>query len=88
MNETHLKELLSGNMKYFEEFYEETKKSVFYNIYAVVQDYQIAEDILQETYIKFLNNITKLRVSLNPLGYLFKISMNLSYDYAKNRKKK
>lgn len=87
MSETHLKELLSGNIKYFEEFYEETKKSVFYNIYAVVQDYQIAEDILQETYIKFLNNITKLRVSLNPLGYLFKISMNLSYDYAKNRKK-
>ena len=43
------------------EGHEETKYKVFYNILSIVKDEVSAEDILQETYLRFLNNLDKLK---------------------------
>lgn len=82
-----LKSFLNGNLDLFHEFYEETKKEIFYNILAVVQDNHFAEDILQETYVKFLEKLPRIKLSNNPMGYLFKISRNLALDFVKTNKK-
>ncbi len=79
--------LLEGDMSYFEPFYEKTKQSVFYNILAILKDYALSEDALQETYVKFLENLHKLKKDQNILGYLYTISRNISLDIIRKRKR-
>ena len=86
-----LKELLiqlqNDKMEYFDEFYNLTKNKVFYMAYSILQDYHLSEDILQDTYIKFLKHKKKVKVDGNILSYLLEISKNLSLNYVKKHKK-
>lgn len=86
-----LKELLiqlqNDKMEYFDEFYNLTKNKVFYMAYSILQDYQLSEDILQDTYIKFLKHKKKVKVDGNILPYLLEISKNLSLNYVNKHKK-
>ena len=52
--------LQNNDQSYFDAFYQLTKKQVFYNIVSIVKNYDLSEDILQETYIQFLKNINKI----------------------------
>ena len=69
-----LKELLiqlqNDKMEYFDEFYNLTKNKVFYMAYSILQDYHLSEDILQDTYVKFLKHKNKVKVDGNILSYL------------------
>lgn len=76
----------NGNKKSFHVFYEELKKPVFYNILSITKSYEISEDLLQETFVKLLENIKKLNKKNSILGYLMVISKNLSLDYLKKNK--
>lgn len=82
-----LNRLKSRDMSAFEDFYELTKHEVFYNILAIVKDYGWAEDILQETFVTFLENLDTLETDNNPLGYLFVISRNKSFKLLKRFKR-
>ena len=86
-----LKELLiqlqNDKMEYFDEFYNLTKNKVFYMAYSILQDYHLSEDILQDTYIKFLKHKKKVKVDGNILSYLLEISKNLSLNYVKKHQK-
>lgn len=86
-----LKELLiqlqNDKMEYFDEFYNLTKNKVFYMAYSILQDYYLSEDILQDTYIKFLKHKKKVKVDGNILSYLLEISKNLSLNYVNKHKK-
>lgn len=79
--------LKSNDMSAFDELYELTKKAVFYNIYSVTQNHMASEDIMQETYIKMLENLRKIKDNTNPIGYLLKISKNLAIDYMRKSKR-
>lgn len=87
MIDDDLKKLSEGDMSCFEDFYEKTKKKVFYNIFAILKDETLSEEALQETYVRFLYNVSKLKKEKNALGYLFKISRNVSLDLIKKEKK-
>ena len=87
MEQERINELLDGNLDYFDEFYQETKQKVFYNIYAILKDTSLSEDALQETYIRFLKNRDKLKKEKNIIGYLFVISRNIALDMIKKKKK-
>lgn len=86
-----LKELLiqlqNDKMEYFDEFYNLTKNKVFYMSYSILQDYHLSEDILQDTYVKFLKHKNKVKVDGNILSYLLEISKNLSLNYVNKHKK-
>ncbi len=86
-----LKELLiqlqNDKMEYFDEFYNLTKNKVFYMAYSILQDYHLSEDILQDTFIKFLKHKKKVKVDGNILSYLLEISKNLSLNYVNKHKK-
>lgn len=82
-----IRAMKDGRMEEFDRFYELTKREIFYNIYAILSDYQLSEDILQETYLKFLESLERLDADGNPLGYLFAISRNLSLTLAGRRKR-
>lgn len=80
---TLLNLLKKEDMSAFDEFYEATKRPIYYSLLALVKDEATAEDLLAETYVKFLNNLTKLRKNKNPLGYLLVTARNLALDYFK-----
>ena len=85
MNELNLREcvieLKKGNFDIFDSFYETVKNQVFYNILALTKSYDLAEDLLQETFVSFLKNIEKVNEDKSILGYLITISRNLTMDY-------
>ncbi len=72
-----------GNMEYFNAFYEETKKAVFYNIFALTKSHEISEDLLHDTYVKFLKEIKNIDLNKSIGGYLMMISKNITLDYFK-----
>lgn len=80
-------QLQNDKMEYFDEFYNLTKNKVFYMAYSILQDYHLSEDILQDTYIKFLKHKKKVKVDGNILSYLLEISKNLSLNYMNKHKK-
>ena len=43
----------------------------------------MSEDLLQETYVKFLTNIKNIDDRVNVLGYLMVMSKNITLDYFK-----
>lgn len=75
--------LKNGQMKYFDEFYNLLKKMIFYNIFALTKSHEISEDILQDTFVKFLGNIQRIESNESIVGYLMLLSRNLTLDYFK-----
>ena len=82
LNEVFL-ELKRGDQSHFNWFYENSKKQLFYNILSYTKNYELSEDLLQETYVKFLTNIKNIDDKVNVLGYLMVMSKNITFDYFK-----
>ncbi len=78
---------LKGDDFSFTLLFNDTKKKVFANIYSYVKNESVAEDILSETYIKFLSNVKKIKKDESILGFLYVISRNLSLNYLSRNKK-
>lgn len=82
LNEVFL-ELKRGDQSHFNWFYENSKKQLFYNILSYTKNYELSEDLLQETYAKFLTNIKNIDDKVNVLGFLMVMSKNITLDYFK-----
>lgn len=82
-----LTKLKNGEMSYFDNFYQLTKSKVFYMSYSITRDTHSSEDILQETYLKFLDSLNRIKEDENIFSYLMQISKNLSLNYVKRRNK-
>ena len=82
LNEVFL-ELKRCDQSHFNWFYENSKKQLFYNILSYTKNYELSEDLLQETYVKFLTNIKNIDDKVNVLGYLMVMSKNITLDYFK-----
>ena len=82
LNEVFL-ELKRGDQSHFNWFYENSKKQLFYNILSYTKNYELSEDLLQETYVKFLTNIKNVDDKVNVLGFLMVMSKNITLDYFK-----
>lgn len=78
-----LEQFKNGDFTHFNEFYEQVKKPVFYNILSLTRDEFLAEDILMDTFVKFLQNINKMDSTKSILGFLIVTSRNLALDYFK-----
>lgn len=79
-------EIQNGSEEAFERFYLETNKSLFSFVYLLVRDYQDAEDIVQETFIKIKKNILLYKLGTNPIAWIYQIAKNLSLDHLKKKK--
>ena len=65
----------------FKLFYELTHKQVFFSSFTILKEQALAEDIMQDTYVTFLNNIGEVKSSQNIYAYLSTIARNLSINY-------
>lgn len=71
----------------FNLFYELTHKQVFFSSFTILKEQTLAEDIMQDTYVTFLNNIGDVKSSQNIYAYLSTIARNLSINYYKKIKR-
>ena len=82
-----VEKLKKGQQEYFGEFYDLTKKSVYYSILAIVSRREDAEDIMQDTYVTFINNLIKICDNKNGYYYLLQIAKNKSINHYNRAKK-
>ena len=75
-----------ANYTHFDEFYNETKKTVFFAILSIIKDTSVVDDLMQDTYVKFLENINKYS-STNINAYLSTMAHNIAINYY-NREKR
>jgi RNA polymerase sigma factor (sigma-70 family) len=69
----------------FKELYDRYSAVVHAYCYRVVGDYDQAEDVFQETFIKFYQYVDT-RDNANVKAYLFKIARNVHYNSMRNKK--
>ena len=84
---SYIEEFKVNNYSHFTSFYNATSKQVYFTAYGILKDSSEAEDIMQDTYIAFLNNIDSFKVGTNIYGYLTTIARNKSINlYNKNKR--
>jgi len=89
MDQIHaiIEELRKRDYRSFDTFYNLTKNQVFYAIVSIIKDHDLAEDLMQDTYVKFLEKIDQYHTGANPYAYVSTIARNLAINtYNKNKK--
>ncbi|MGI6786944.1 MAG: RNA polymerase sigma factor [Acholeplasmataceae bacterium] len=72
----------------FEIIYYQTHKMVYSIIYSIVKDDLDAEDLMQDTYIKMIENINSFQHGKNFKTWLGTIARNLAIDYYRRNQRK
>ena len=82
-----IKELKGNDYRSFDEFYSMTSKLVYYVIAEIIKNKQTIEDLMQDTYLKFIQNINSVNPNQNPNAYLAQIAKNLALNEYKKSKR-
>ncbi len=82
-----IKELQNGNIEAFDSIYYQTKNIVFYTIFMILKDYQLSEDIMQDTYLKALSKIHTYKRKAHFKSWLITIAKNLAINEFNRRKR-
>ena len=60
-----IRQLKNNNLDMFDDFYNLTKNQVYMAIMPILKNKHKTEDIMQDTYLRFLNNINKYGKGIN-----------------------
>ena len=82
-----VKQLQNGNIEVFDDIYYQTKNIVYYSIFIILKDYQLSEDIMQDTYLKALNKIHTYKRKAHFKSWLVTIAKNLAINEFNRRKR-
>lgn len=83
---TLLLEIQKGNQASLKNLYDSTRFAVFAFILPYLYDQQLAEDVMQDTYLKVLNRIDSYRANENGMNWLLTIAKHTAIDLIKHRK--
>ena len=75
-----------GDKAAFEEFYQRYKGQIFTYIYRFVNNYQVAEELTQETFINAYTHLDSYSPKGKPLAWIYAIASNLSKNTLKNKR--
>lgn len=80
---------IQGNEAAFETLVNRHKSRIYTSIYMIVKDNYVAEDILQETFVKVVNTIKSGRYNEEGkfLPWVMRIAHNLSIDHFRKSKR-
>lgn len=81
--ERKILKLKNGDLNAFDYIYEQTSRSVYFTIFYIVNDKMIAEDILQDTYMRAISVITQYKEGTNFIGWLCSIGKSLALNHKK-----
>lgn len=70
----------------FEYIYNETKDAVYSMILSIIRDRSLAEDVMQDTYMKALQSIYQFEKGKSFKNWILSIARNQAIDYYRKRK--
>ena len=76
-----------GDLNAFEKLYEMHKSAIFRTALAITNDRSIAEEILQDTFLRAYKNMARVRDGVSLAPWLYRIAVNLAYDWAVKQKR-
>lgn len=80
--------LRKGDVDALGELYEKYKTAIFRTALAIMRDRGLAEDVLQECFLRLFINAERIQTDI-PLGpWLYRVAVNLSYTWAKKSKRR
>ena len=85
--ERNVKAFMNGDNQKFDDIYSETRKIVFLSICSIITDDDLIEDLMQETYIKAIDNLESYKFGTNFKAWISSIARNLSLNEYNKRKK-
>lgn len=81
------KEFLKGNQKSFEEIVLRYREKLIYFIQRYVNNYDIAEDLMQDVFVYLLINKEKYNFKYSLKTYLFTVGKSRALNYLKREKR-
>lgn len=82
-----VKQLQKGNMSVFDAIYYETKSLVYYTILQILKDRSLAEDLMQDTYLKCIEKIHSFKATHSFKSWVVTIARNLALNEYNRRKR-
>jgi RNA polymerase sigma-70 factor (ECF subfamily) len=76
-----VKRIKNGDQEAFKEFFFLLQPGIHRFLYKYLCDKDAANDLTQDTFIKFWTNRDQINSSLFPKSYLYKIARNLAYNH-------
>ena len=87
---TRLAELVGrgrdGDLAAMESLYEMFKGPVFGLVYRYAQNRAVAEDLLQDVFLKVFGNMGRVRDAATFPGWVFRIAVNTAYSYLRQKR--
>lgn len=80
-----IKAACSGYPEALDQIYRITQPSVFTFIYKKVQDYELAQDLTQDVFLRAFSSLSKIQSDLKLLPWLYTIARNVCLDYWRKR---
>lgn len=81
-----IKKVKKGKVNYFEKIIKAYDKSLYGYIYSLVREKYLAEDLLQETFIKIYKHLDQYDPSKSFSAWIISIARNTVYDYSKKKR--
>ncbi len=82
-----IKKYLNGDSYEFDYIYEETKKYVYLSIYTYVKNQMVIDDLMQDTYMKAIDNLKAYQLGTNFYAWISTIARNIAINYYNKNKK-
>jgi RNA polymerase sigma-70 factor (ECF subfamily) len=76
----------SGDLQAFEEFFQTYQRPVYLTALAITRDPFLAEEILQDVFVKAYRVRGRLRTDVSPLPWLQRVCTNLCYSRLSRRR--
>ncbi|TWT27226.1 RNA polymerase sigma factor [Planomicrobium sp. CPCC 101110] len=67
------------------DWYDDHGEAVFTYIFMMVRDYQLAEDLTQETFVKAYRHFTQFQYQSSSRTWLFRIAQNTTKDHFRKK---
>lgn len=82
----YLKEIQNGEIKALASLYQDTKTSVYSFALSILKNKALAEETLQDVYIKIYENVNLYKPSDKPLAWILTITKNTAFTKLKKEK--
>ena len=76
--DNYLKEIANGNKDALSSLYNDTKVAIYGYILSILKNKTLAEEAIQDTYIKIWENSYLYKSNKKPLAWIFTIAKNIS----------
>ncbi|MBM3909552.1 MAG: RNA polymerase sigma factor [Firmicutes bacterium] len=80
-----LLQIKKGKRQAMQDLYEQTRRGVFAFILPYLKDTQLTEDVMQDTYLKVMDNIQQYQVTTNGMNWILTIARNTALNLIKVR---